>query len=145
VEIYSIGFTQSTAANFFGRLRTAGIKRLLDVRLNNSSQLASFAKKDDLAFFLKELCGADYLHETLLAPTQALLDSYKKSGGKWQDYEESFLALMTERRIENRIKPQLFEVPTVLLCSEHTAEHCHRRVGLAYLQEKWENIEVTHL
>ena len=145
MEVYSIGFTQSKAENFFGRLRAAGIKRLLDVRLNNSSQLASFAKKDDLAFFLKELCSAEYLHEPLLAPTQQMLDEYKKAGGAWQEYETRFLALMTERRIENRISRKLFDVPTVLLCSEHTAEHCHRRLVLEYLQDKWGNFQVTHL
>ncbi len=145
MEVYSIGFTQSTAADFFGRLRNAGIKRLLDVRLNNSSQLASFAKRDDLAFFLRELCGAEYLHEPLLAPDQAMLDAYKKGKGTWQEYETRFLALMGERRIENRIPRRLFEVPTVLLCSEHTAEHCHRRLVLEYLQDKWGGFEVSHL
>ncbi len=145
MEVYSIGFTQSTAANFFGRLRKAGIKRLLDVRLNNSSQLASFAKRDDLSFFLKELCGAEYLHEPLLAPNQQMLDDYKKAHGSWQDYEKRFFALMTERRIENRINPKIFDIPTVLLCSEHTAEHCHRRLVLDYLQEKWGGLDVLHL
>lgn len=145
MEVFTIGFTQSTAAQFFGRLRQAGIKRLLDVRLNNSSQLASFAKKDDLAFFLRELCSVDYLHEPLLAPTQAMLDAYKKAKGSWRDYEERFLALMAERRIEERLDRRLFDLPTVLLCSEPTAEHCHRRLVLDYLQEKWGGLQVTHL
>lgn len=145
MEVYSIGFTKSTAARFFGRLREAGIKRLLDVRLNNVSQLASFAKRDDLAFFLRELCGAEYLHEPLLAPSQELLDSYKKHKGSWADYETRFLALMAERRIEENIDKSLFDVPTVLLCSEDTAEHCHRRLVLDYLQEKWGGLTITHL
>lgn len=145
MEVYSIGFTKSTAAHFFGRLREAGIKRLLDVRLNNSSQLASFAKRDDLAFFLRELCGAEYLHEPLLAPNQELLDAYKKHKGSWQDYETRFLALMAERQIEDKLDKTLFDVPTVLLCSEDTAEHCHRRLVLDYLQEKWGGFTITHL
>ena len=145
MEIYSIGFTQSTAAHFFGRLRNAGIKRLLDVRLNNSSQLASFAKRDDLSFFLKELCSAEYLHEPLLAPSQQMLDDYKKARGSWQEYEQRFLALMAERKIEKRIDRRLFETPTVLLCSEPTAEHCHRRLVLDYLQERWGCLKITHL
>ena len=145
MEIYSIGFTQSTAANFFGRLRQAGIKRLLDVRLNNVSQLAGFAKRDDLSFFLKDLCEAEYLHEPLLAPNQDMLDTFKKQKGSWQEYERRFLSLMSHRKIEEKIDKHLFDIPTVLLCSEHTAEHCHRRLVLEYLQDKWGDLEIKHL
>lgn len=145
MEVYTTGFTKKTAAQFFGSLKEAGIKRLVDIRLNNSSQLAGFAKKGDLAFFLKEICGIEYLHEPLLAPTQELLDTYKKQNGSWSDYEQCFLALMQERRVEESIDPALFEIPTVLLCSEVTAEHCHRRLVLEYLQEKWGKLEIIHL
>jgi uncharacterized protein (DUF488 family) len=145
VEVYTIGFTQKTAAEFFGILRRAGIKRLLDVRLNNSSQLASFTKRDDLPFFLSELCGAEYLHEPLLAPTQEMLDAYKKQKGSWQDYELRFLALMAQRQIETRLRPEMFAVPTVLLCSEATAEQCHRRLVLEYLRERWGGLNIVHL
>ena len=146
MEVYTIGFTKKGAEQFFGILRKAGIKRLLDVRLNNSSQLAGFAKKEDLAFFLKEICGAEYVHEPLLAPTQEILDDFKKNKGKWSDYEPAFLALMHERKIEDKIDPQLFKTPTVLLCSEDTPGHCHRRLVLEYLNEKWGNtMNVIHL
>ena len=145
MEIYSIGFTQSSAAHFFGRLRHYGIKRLLDVRLNNSSQLASFAKKDDLVFFLRELCQAEYIHEPLLAPTQQLLDNYKKAKGSWDEYEKRFLTLMAERRVEEKIDRKLFDIPTVLLCSEPTAEHCHRRLVIEYLNDKWGGLAAIHL
>src|SRR5579863_7609784 len=100
MEVYSTGFTQKTAEQFFESLRRVGIRRLLDVRLNNSSQLAAFSKRDDLAYFLRELCHAEYRHEPLLAPTQDLLDAYKKRKGSWADYEHAFLALMHERHIE---------------------------------------------
>lgn len=145
MEIYSIGFTQSTAADFFRRLRNAGIKRLLDVRLNNVSQLAGFAKRDDLSFFLKEICDAEYRHEPLLAPNQEMLDTYKKQKGSWQDYEHRFLSLMSYRKVEDHVDKAMFEVPTVLLCSEHTAEHCHRRLVLEYLQHKWGGLDIVHL
>lgn len=145
MEVYTTGFTKKTAAQFFGTLKQAGIKRLVDIRLNNSSQLAAFAKKDDLPFFLKEICGIEYLHEPLLAPTQDILDAYKKQKGSWSDYERRFVALMRERRIEEKISPKLFEIPTVLLCSEVTAEHCHRRLVAEYLAEKWGNLEIIHL
>lgn len=145
MEIYSIGFTQSTAEKFFGRLKEAGIKRLLDVRLNNVSQLAGFAKRDDLDFFLRNLCDAEYQHEPLLAPNQEMLDTYKKQKGSWQDYERRFLSLMSHRNIEKNLDKTMFNVPTVLLCSEHTAEHCHRRLVLEYLQDKWGDLDIIHL
>ncbi len=145
MEVYTTGFTKKTAAQFFGSLRQAGIKRLVDIRLNNSSQLAGFAKKDDLPFFLNEICHIEYAYEPLLAPTQDMLDTYKKHKGNWRDYEQRFLALMRERRVEEKISPKLFEMPTVLLCSETTAEHCHRRLVAEYLQGRWGNIEIIHL
>lgn len=145
MDVYTIGFTKRTAADFFGALKRAGIRRLLDVRLNNSSQLAGFTKREDLAFFLKEICSAEYLHEPLLAPTQGLLDSYKKNKGGWQDYEEGFLKLITGRKVDEKISKNLFDTPTALLCSEPTAERCHRRLVLEYLQSKWGNLNIIHL
>ncbi len=115
------------------------------MRLNNSSQLAGFSKRDDLAYFLRVICQADYLHEPLLAPTQEMLDEYKKHKGSWEDYEQRFLALMRDRKIEQRIAPSLFAKPTVLLCSEETAEHCHRRLVAEYLNAHWGELTITHL
>jgi uncharacterized protein (DUF488 family) len=145
VEVYSVGFTHKTASQFFESLRGVGIRRLVDVRLNNSSQLAGFSKRDDLQYFLHEILGAEYLHEPLLAPTQEILDTYKKRKGNWDAYEREFVALMRERQIEERLDRHLFEVPTVLLCSEATAEHCHRRLVLDYLQARWGDLTSTHL
>jgi uncharacterized protein (DUF488 family) len=145
MEIYSIGFTKKTAQQFFGILRTNGIKRLLDVRLNNVSQLAGFAKREDLAFFLREICGADYLHVPSLAPTQEMLDAYKKNKGDWAEYELRFRALMVERHIAENLNRSLFSIPTVLLCSEPTPEHCHRRLVLEYLNENWGSLQALHL
>ena len=145
MEVYTTGFTKKTAAEFFGALKRAEIQRLIDVRLRNSSQLAGFTKKEDLPFFLMEICRIEYLHEPLLAPTQDMFDVYKKQKGSWQDYEQRFLALMNERKIEENIDRKLFEIPTVLLCSEASAEHCHRRLVLEYLQTKWRNLEIIHL
>jgi uncharacterized protein YeaO (DUF488 family) len=115
------------------------------VRLNNISQLAGFTKKDDLAYFLREIGGMDYLHERRLAPTQDLLDAYKKNKGSWEDYERDFLKLMTQRKIEQSIERSLFDVPSVLLCSEPTAENCHRRLVAEYLRAHWGPLEIKHL
>jgi len=146
MEIFTIGFAQTPAAGFFGKLKHAGVRRLVDVRLNNTSQLAAYAKRDDLQYFLRAICDADYEHEPLLAPTQEMLDAYKKLRGSWQAYEAQFLQLMAARRIEQHLDRERFEsTPTALLCSEHTAEHCHRRLVLEYLDAKWSNVVPVHL
>lgn len=145
MEIYSIGFTKKTAEQFFGILKNQKIRRLLDVRLNNVSQLAGFAKREDLKYFLGEICTAEYVHEPLLAPTQELLDNYKKQKGPWPDYADKFLALMAERKIEKKLDRKQFSVRTVLLCSEAQADHCHRKLVLEYLQDKWGDLNIRHL
>jgi uncharacterized protein (DUF488 family) len=146
VEVYTIGFTKKSAEQFFGTLRKAGIKRLLDVRLNNVSQLAGFSKRDDLAYFLRELCQAEYRHEPLLAPTQELLDEYRKTGSGWERYEVAFLRLMSDRSVDEQISPGLFKEPTALLCSEPTAQRCHRRLVVEFLNDRWGDVlQPVHL
>jgi uncharacterized protein (DUF488 family) len=145
VEIYTIGFTQTTAERFFERLADAGVQRLLDVRLNNSSQLAGFAKAKDLPYFLRELVGATYEHEPLLAPTQELLDEYRKRKGDWSTYEAKFLELMESREIETYLAVSDFQTRTALLCSEATAENCHRRLVCEYLAGRWSDVRAVHL
>ncbi len=145
MKIYSIGFTQRSAEDFFNTLKSAGIRRLVDIRLNNTSQLAAFAKKDDLAYFLKAICKIDYRHEPLLAPTQEILDAYKKSKGDWATWERDFNALIRSRKIEKKLDRAEFSQPTVLLCSEFTPEHCHRRLVLEYLTRKWGDVTIIHL
>jgi uncharacterized protein (DUF488 family) len=146
VEIFTIGFTRTTAERFFGRLKSNRIERLLDVRLNNKSQLAGFAKRDDLAYFLRELVGAEYEHAPLLAPTQDILDGFKKKGQMpWEEYERRFNSLLREREVESKLSPREFSRRTVLLCSESTPEHCHRRLVAEYLQEHWGEVEIVHL
>jgi uncharacterized protein (DUF488 family) len=145
VEVYTIGFTKKPAEEFFGLLKAAGVKRLVDVRLNNVSQLAGFAKRHDLEFFLKELCGIEYVHELRLAPEKEMLDAYNKQKGAWDEYEREFRQLIADRQIETTVGRGLFEVPSALLCSEPTAEFCHRRLVVEHLQEKWGDLEVTHL
>lgn len=146
MEIFTIGFTRTTAEHFFDRLKSQRVERLLDVRLNNKSQLAGFAKRDDLAYFLRELVGASYEHAPLLAPTQDILDDFKKKGEMpWEEYERRFLSLMREREVENELSPEDFSQRTVLLCSEDTPEHCHRRLVAEYLHDHWGEVEIIHL
>jgi uncharacterized protein (DUF488 family) len=144
MKIFTIGFTKKSAEQFFTRLKNSGTERLVDVRLNNVSQLAGFAKKDDLRYFLKAIDGINYLHLPLLAPTQEMLDSYKKKRGDWQVYERQFLELMCERKIEREVSREVLQ-NACLLCSEDTPEHCHRRLVAEYLRDKWSDVEIVHL
>ena len=143
--VSTIGFTKTTAEGFFERLLKSGVKRVVDVRLRNTSQLAGFAKSDDLAYFLKKIGGIEYAHQPLLAPTDAMLKAYKKEKGDWDAYEARFMALMAQRQIENRLRPEMLE-GTCLLCSEATPHHCHRRLVCEYLNDKWNGaLTVCHL
>jgi uncharacterized protein (DUF488 family) len=145
VHIYTIGFSKRPAPEFFGVLRAVGIKRCIDVRSSNTSQLAGFTKRGDLPFFLRELCGAEYIHEPLLAPTLDLMRGYRQGRASWEDYERHFIELMAERRVEDRLDRSLFDGPTALLCVETTAAHCHRRLVVEYLKTKWGDVTAEHL
>ena len=116
----------------------------MDVRLNNVSQLAGFTKKDDLAYFVQEICGMDYVYLPELAPTQEILDDYKKRRGDWKTYETRFLGLMTQRHIEQTIARDLID-DGCLLCSEEKPHHCHRRLVAEYLKTHWGNMDIVHL
>lgn len=145
VNLATIGFTKTTAAKFFDRLKNASVKKVIDVRLHNTSQLAGFAKADDLAYFLKEICGVQYVHQPLLAPTDDILKAFKRDKGDWTIYENSFMQLMEQRKIEERLKPGMFE-GGCLLCSEDKPHHCHRRLVCEYLNAKWDGtLKVRHL
>lgn len=144
MKLFTIGFTKTTAEGFFKRLRHSGSKRVVDVRLNNVSQLAGFAKRKDLQFFLREICGMDYVHLPELAPTKGILDEYKKNKGDWAIYERKFLELMKEREIEKRVDPAVI-ADGCLLCSEDKPHHCHRRLVAEYLNSQWGDVEIRHL
>jgi len=144
MTVFTIGFTKKSAETFFTRLKNAGVKRLVDVRLNNVSQLAGFTKKDDLRYFTKAICGIDYVHVPALAPTADILDAFKKHKGDWGVYEEQFLDLMRSRRVEETVSPDMLE-GGCLLCSEETPHHCHRRLVAEYLKDKWGDVEIEHL
>lgn len=144
MKVFTIGFTKKRAEEFFGMLRDAGARRVVDVRLNNVSQLAGFAKKHDLAYFLRQICNVDYIHVPSLAPTKDILDAYKKHRGTWEEYEKRFYALMERRRIEDEIDPDVLD-GACLLCSENRPHHCHRRLVAEYLSERWGNIDIEHL
>lgn len=143
MKIFTIGFTKTTAENFFDRIKKSGAQKIIDVRLNNVSQLAGFAKRDDLKYFSSTICGIGYRHAPRLAPTKEILDTYKKHKGSWKDYEEKFLHLMAKRKIEEVDRNDLDGA--CLLCSEDKPHHCHRRLVAEYLKDRWGDIDIVHL
>jgi len=143
-KIFTIGFTKKSAEEFFSILAGAKVERLIDVRLNNMSQLAGFAKRDDLRYFLRTLCGIDYLHCLDLAPTQEILDSYKKNKESWSVYERDFINLLESRKADDKIPPELLK-NSCLLCSEAEPLHCHRRLVAEYFLRKHGNFDIVHL
>ena len=144
MKVFTIGFTKKPAREFFDKLRRPGLVRVIDVRLNNVSQLAGFTKRDDLSFFCQAILSIEYLHWPELAPTQPMLDDYKKNGGDWLEYQTKFLALMSDRKVEDHTAGELID-GGCLLCSEPTPEKCHRRLVAEYLKSKWGNIEIEHI
>ena len=144
MNVFTIGFTRKPARRFFELVRNSGAKRIVDVRLNNRSQLAGFAKKDDLAFFLDEVCDMEYVHAPDLAPTADMLKAYRNGRMDWASYERQFLDLMRERRIEETTAKGLV-TDGCLLCSEDQPHHCHRRLVAEYLRDRWGGVEIEHL
>lgn len=142
--VATIGFTKKTAQRFFELLRDSGARRVIDVRLNNASQLAGFAKRDDLKWLLDRLCGIEYVHMPSLAPTKELLSGYRNGSIDWDAYETSFMDLMRARGVEKSIPKELLD-GGCLLCSEDQPHHCHRRLVAEYLNDHWGGIEVEHL
>lgn len=144
INVFTIGFTKKSAEAFFSKLVKAGVKRVIDIRLNNTSQLAGYTKKDDLRYFLSAIGGIEYLHRPDFAPTKEILDAYKKNKGNWPTYEEQFNALISKRKIEEKLAPDLLG-QACLLCSEEKPVKCHRRLVAEYLQKKWRNVDIHHI
>jgi len=144
VLLFTIGFAQKSAEEFFSRLKTAQIKTLIDIRLNNNSQLAGFTKKEDLRYFLKELCDISYKHMLEFAPTEEILDGYKKKTITWEQYETKYNELIEKREIADRIGPSDLHM-ACFLCSEPTADKCHRRLLAEYFNKRFPDIQICHL
>lgn len=141
MKIYTIGFTQKSAEEFFNILQDNQIEQLVDIRLNNKSQLTGFTKMKDLTYFLKKIANIDYYYFDYLAPTKEL----RKMVSQWDIYTVEYIKLLEKRQILDRLDPNFFKKPTVFLCSEKLASQCHRGILANYIQENWPNVEVVHL
>jgi len=144
MKIFTIGFTKKSAKEFFEILKTNNIEQIIDIRLNNTSQLAGFTKKDNLEYFLKELCSIDYSHFIFLAPTKEIRDRYIKSKD-WDVYVKEYIELLDNRTVLDKLDKSYFNRKSCFLCSEASADHCHRRLLVEYLKEHWDYVEIVHL
>lgn len=144
MELFTIGFAGKSAERFFTSLQKHGVRKVIDIRLNNVSQLAGFAKKDDLKYFLNVICTIEYKYLPQLAPSKELLDGYRKKSVSWEKYESTYLNLLEERQVVKTLKPENFD-RACLLCSEEKPDHCHRRLAAEWLRGKWEGVKITHI
>jgi len=144
IRIFTIGYTAKNAREFFTILKQAGVRKVIDVRLYNTSQLAGFTKRQDIKYFLQTIVSVDYVHLPIMAPTKQLLNDYKKGLISWQEYETQFKAIITQRQIQRHIMPQDVDM-SCFLCSEAKADNCHRRLVVEYLAEHWQNVSIHHL
>jgi uncharacterized protein (DUF488 family) len=143
-RIFTIGCAGKSAQEFFTILRQAGVRKVIDVRLYNTSQLAGFTKRQDIKYFLQTIVGAKYIHLPVMAPTKQLLNSYKKGLVNWQQYEAQFKRIIAQRQIEKYFVPQDMDM-SCFLCSEAKADNCHRRLVAEYLTKYWRDISIRHL
>lgn len=144
MKIFTIGFTKKSAKEFFEILKTNNIEQIIDIRLNNTSQLAGFTKKDNLEYFLKELCSIDYCHFIFLAPIKEIRDRYIKSKD-WDVYVKEYIELLDNRKVLDKLDKSYFKRKSCFLCSEASADHCHRRLLVEYLKDHWDYVEIVHL
>lgn len=148
ITLYTIGFTQKTAEQFFGLLAEAEVKKVVDLRENRTGQLQGFARFPDIAYFLRRIIGADYVYEPVFAPSPEIRDAYRATRD-WDAYEKSFRQLMAERHALEHAIPGEFSGNVALLCSEPGPEKCHRRLVAEMLAEKWNaaghSVDVRHL
>lgn len=146
ITLYTIGFTKKNAQKFFELLKNAGVRKLVDIRINNASQLAGFAKGTDLKFFMKAICSAEYEHITDLAPTKELLKNYQDKVIDWNGYTVVFKKILQDRHIAERFNVENFD-NCCFLCTEDTPEQCHRRLVAEFFKAKNpdKDIRIVHL
>jgi uncharacterized protein (DUF488 family) len=144
MELFTIGFAGKSAEVFFTSLVKHGVKKVIDIRLNNVSQLAGFTRKNDLKYFLKVIAGIEYEYVPLLAATKELMDGFRGGKNSWEEFEAAYLDLLEERQVLAKLKPEDFD-KACLLCSEEKPDHCHRRLAAEWLQRKWEGVKIIHI
>jgi uncharacterized protein (DUF488 family) len=144
IKLYTIGFTKKTARQFFELLKKNNIKKLIDVRINHASQLAGFAKGADLEYFAEEICGIKYEHIADFAPTKELLSDYQNKKIDWTEYQKIYRSIIETRKVIETYNFEDFD-DACFLCSEPTADQCHRGILVEYFWEINPQIQIVHL
>lgn len=144
LTVFTVGYAGKSAETFFELLKKNCVRKVIDVRLYNTSQLAGYTKRDDLAYFLRMLAGGDYVHLPQMAPTKQILGDFKQGLIDWGQYEAAFNQLIAERHIETLVTPQQME-HACFLCAEAKPAHCHRRLVVEYLAKHWKKVKIIHL
>lgn len=146
LKIFTIGFTGTSAEHFFGRLQQAGVRKVIDTRLWADTQLAGFAKKRNLPYFLEKIAATGYEHKEELAPSEDILKDFKNKKISWGEYEARYLDLLHKRKIADKLKIEQID-NACFLCAEQKPHHCHRRLLAEYLKQEWpeQKIEIVHL
>ena len=145
MNLYTIGFTSKTAREFFEALDGVDARYLLDIRLHNNSQLAGFTKKGNIEYFTERLTSLVHVEVPLLAPSEEMFKQYREDKD-WPLYEARYMGLMAERNVIEEIDRELFANGATLLCTEPTAEKCHRRLAAEYLQgQLFPSAAIVHL
>jgi uncharacterized protein (DUF488 family) len=143
MKLYTVGFTKHTAEEFFEKLKSAGVERVIDIRINKTSQLAAFAKGSDLPYLLKATGGIGYLSHSELAPTKDLLKSYRTKDIAWEEFETQYMQQIEDTKAISGLNKSDFD-SACLLCSEETADKCHRRLLAEKLAQLW-GVKIVHL
>lgn len=144
IKLFTIGFTEKSAETFFDLLQKSKVKKIIDVRLNNSSQLSGYAKGRDLKYFAKEIANIDYVHIVDLAPTKALLSGYRKKLINWEEYVYKYNNILKERKVLDSLDISSLDY-SCFLCSEHKPDKCHRRLLVEYIKKENKEIIINHL
>ena len=144
INLFTIGFTKKSAEEFFNLLISNRVERIVDIRINNSSQLSRFAKAEDLQYFAKAIGNIDYLYRTDFAPTIDLMKKIRKNEMSWEEYEVEYLNFLDMRKIAKKVNVEEFN-NNCFLCSEHTPEKCHRRLLVEYFQKLNNDVKIIHL
>ncbi|MFH1337594.1 MAG: DUF488 domain-containing protein [Nanoarchaeota archaeon] len=144
-KLFTIGFTKKSLEQFLELLKKNKISVVIDIRLNNTSQLAGFAKADDLRYILEEFSGIKYQHITEFAPSKKIFDDYKKNKN-WKKYEKAYKNLILQRKLKSKLLTLASIHKNIcFLCSETESEHCHRRLLAEYLKGLKPSIKIIHL
>lgn len=140
MKVFTIGINNKSAEQFFRLLSDNKIIKIIDIRLNNTTQLCGFSKMNDLKFFLKRILNIEYEYISDFAPTKDIMVSYRENKD-WNKFKTDYLKLLENRKVKESYQNYDFR-NTCFLCSEDDADNCHRKILSEFLDN---SAEIIHL